>query len=95
MPSDEVWTLLDHRENDTTLGAANYQPYDFFFTYPQPVTPGDVNGDGDVNADDYEALRLYIVGKPVDGFVSAAADLNEDGKINAQDLLKLVQKIGF
>ena len=94
-PDDEVWTLLDHRENDTTLGAANYQPYDFFFTYPQPVILGDVNGDGDVNADDYEMLRLYIVGKPVEGFVPAAADLNEDGKINAQDLVKLVQKTGF
>ena len=54
-----------------------------------------MNGDGEVNADDYEALRLYIVGKSLDGFVPAAADLNEDGKINAQDLLKLVQKIGF
>ena len=95
VPDDEVWTLLDHRENDTTLGAANYQPYDFFFNYPQLVTPGDVNGDGEVNADDYEALRLYIVGKLVDGFVPAAADLNEDGKINAQDLLKLIQKAGF
>ena len=91
VPDDDAWTLLDHRENDTTLGAANYQPYDFFFTYPQPVTPGDVNGDGEVNAADYEALKAYIVGKPVEGFVPAAADLNEDGKINAQDLVKLIR----
>ena len=90
-PSDEVWTLLDHRENDTTLGAANYQPYDFFFTYPQPFIPGDVNGDGEVNALDYEALKHYIVGKAVEGFVPAAADLNKDGKINAQDLVMLSQ----
>ena len=88
---DEVWTLLDHRENDTTLGAANYTPYDFFFTYPQPVTPGDVNGDGEVNALDYEALKAYIVGKTVEGFVPAAADLNGDGKINSQDLVKLIR----
>ena len=88
-PSDEDWTLLDHRENDTTLGAANYQPYDFFFTYPQPFIPGDVNGDGEVNALDYEALKHYIVGKAVEGFVPAAADLNKDGKINAQDLVML------
>ena len=90
VPGHEAWTLLDHRENDTTLGAANYQPYDFFFTYPQPFIPGDVNGDSEVNALDYEALKLYIVGKPVEGFVPAAADLNEDGKINAQDLVKLL-----
>ena len=89
VPDDGVWTLLDHRENDTTLGAANYTPYDFFFSYLKPVIPGDVNGDGEVNKLDYESLRLYIVGKPVEGFVPAAADLNEDGKINAQDLVKL------
>ena len=92
-PDDEVWMLLDHRENDTTLGATNYTPYDFFFTYPQPVTPGDVNGDGEVNAFDYEALKAYIVGKPVEVFVPAAADLNGDGKINAQDLVKLIQNL--
>lgn len=91
VPDDAVWMLLDHREDDTTLGAVNYQPYDFFFATPQPVIPGDVNGDGEVNAFDYEALRVYIVGKPVEGFVPAAADLNEDEKINAQDLMKLIQ----
>ena len=91
VPDDKVWTLLDRRENDTTLGATNYTPYDFFFSYPQPVIPGDVNGDGEVDAADYEALRLYIVGKPVEGFVPAAADLNSDGKVNAQDLVLLTK----
>ena len=28
-PDDEEWILLDHRENDETLGATNYEPYDF------------------------------------------------------------------
>ncbi|MBO7069239.1 MAG: CotH kinase family protein [Bacteroidaceae bacterium] len=36
-PNDSEWTLLDRRENDNTLGAANYEPYDFIITYPQPV----------------------------------------------------------
>ena len=89
VPDDEVWTLLDHRENDNTLGAVNYTPYDFFFSYPQPVIPGDVNGDREANMLDYEALKLYIVGKPVEGFVPEAADLNTDGKVNAQDLVLL------
>ncbi|MBR5395176.1 MAG: CotH kinase family protein [Bacteroidaceae bacterium] len=93
VPDDEVWMLLDRRESDTTLGAVNYQPYDFFFTTPQPVIPGDVNGDGEVNALDYEVLKAYIVGKPVEDFVPAAADLNEDEKINAQDLMLLIQII--
>jgi len=93
-PDDGVWTLLDRRENDTTLGATSFTPYDFFFTYPQPVMPGDVNGDGHVDAADYEALQLFIIGKPVEGFVPEAADLNGDGKVNAQDLVKLTQAIG-
>ena len=33
-PDDAVWTLLDHREDDHTLGAEASAPYDFFFTYP-------------------------------------------------------------
>ena len=43
-----------------------------------------------MNALDYEALKAYIVGKPVEDFVPDAADLNGDGKINAQDLVKLI-----
>ena len=94
VPDDEVWTLLDRREGDTTLGAVNYTPFDFFFTYPEPeppVKPGDVNGDGTVDAADYDMLRLYIVGKPAEGFVPAAADLNGDGKVNAQDVVRLIK----
>ena len=35
-PDDEDWTLIDRRENDNTLGAFNYEPYDFFITPPEP-----------------------------------------------------------
>jgi len=94
-PDDDVWTLLDRRENDATLEATNFTPYDFFFTnpQPQPVIAGDVNGDGEINSQDYDTLRFYIVGKPVENFVPEAADLNEDGKINAQDLQILIGKM--
>ena len=90
VPDSNVWTLLDHRENDYTLGAVNYTPYDFFFTYPTPVIPGDVNGDGLTSLLDYEAMRAYIVGKQVEGFSAEAADINADGKVNAQDLMRLI-----
>lgn len=93
VPDDESWMLLDRREDDNTMGAANYAPYDFYFSYPETVVPGDVNGDGRVDAYDYVALKLYIVGKPVEGFVSEAADLNADGKINSQDLVRLARLV--
>ena len=35
-PDDACWEFLDRRENDHTLGAVNYTPYDFFFSYPVP-----------------------------------------------------------
>jgi hypothetical protein len=92
-PESEVWTLLDHREDDTTIGASNLTPYDFFISYPQTIIPGDVNGDGEVDILDYTALKLYIVGKPVEGFIPEAADLNADEKINAQDLVLLMNLI--
>lgn len=90
VPGSDVWTLLDRRENDNTLAAVNYTPYDFFFTYPTPVIPGDVNGDGLTDLLDYEAMRNYIVGRQVEGFNVAAADINADGKVNAQDLMRLI-----
>ena len=75
-----------------TLGAENFKPYDFFFSYPKPA-PGDIDGNGTVDAADYAALKLYIVGRNVEAFVPEAADLNGDGKVNAQDLVLLADML--
>ncbi len=48
--------------------------------------PGDVNGDGDVNAMDVNLLRRYIVGGYDVTINLLAADVNADGDINAQDV---------
>ena len=44
VPDDTCWKLLDRRENDTTLGATNYTPYDFYFSfsYPEPEPDDDI-----------------------------------------------------
>ena len=48
-------------------------------------TPGDVNGDGDVNNKDLGLLQRYINGWDID-VVAAASDVNADGDINNKDL---------
>ena len=58
-------------------------------------TPGDVNGDGKLNAIDLNAIVNYILEHrnfPFT-FVEKAADLNADGKINAIDVNALTNMI--
>ena len=87
---DDVWTLLDRRENDYTLGATNYTPYDF--TLPQPVTKGDVNGDGKVDLSDAIMVTYYSLHVIPANFNEAAADLNGDGKIDLSDAIIIIYK---
>ena len=93
-PGDTSWTLLDQHVKDYSLQAVNFMPFDFWFDYPQPVVlAGDVNGDGQVDSNDYECLRRHIVGLTDTSFVEQAADLNDDGKVNAQDLMLLLKAL--
>lgn len=55
-------------------------------------TPGDVNGDGKVNAADDILLQRHLAGWEVD-IDKEAADLNGDGKINAADEILLQRKL--
>lgn len=50
-------------------------------------TPGDLNGDKNVNTTDVILLRRYIVGGYNTSINEAAADVNNDGKINATDVI--------
>ena len=38
-------------------------------------------------------MRRHIVGLEVENFVPEAADLNGDGKVNAQDLVELINSM--
>ena len=92
VPDDVVWALLDHRENDTTIGATNYTPYDFFFTYPQPVLMADVNGDGEVDLSDAIMVTYYSLHVVPANFNEAAADVNGDGEIDLSDAIIIIYK---
>ena len=57
------------------------------------VIKGDANGDGEVNVSDIVEIVNYIMNKPSDKFVFAAADVNEDGEVNVTDIVKVVSII--
>lgn len=57
------------------------------------VIKGDANGDGEVNVSDIVEIVNYIMNKPSDKFVFAAADMNGDGEVNVTDIVKVVSII--
>ena len=58
------------------------------------VEPGDVNGDGRVNARDARALLRYLAGLVEENELNlAAADYNSDGRINARDARAILRYI--
>ena len=66
---------------------------DGFVTGTKPLTRGDVNGDGEVNATDVELISDNILGKPTTTFLKKAADINEDKVINVIDIVGTVNMI--
>ncbi len=48
---------------------------------------GDVNGDGVVNDADVKDVARFIMGKTPTGFIKDAADVNNDNKVNAADIV--------
>lgn len=57
------------------------------------VTPGEVNGDGKINAKDISDIMKHMLGKTPEGFIEAAADYNSDGSINAKDITAIMKAI--
>lgn len=57
-------------------------------------TLGDVNGDGQINSDDFDLVNSYMEGSSsLTRQQFEAADINKDGKIDAMDTYKLQQYI--
>ncbi|MCD8359169.1 MAG: dockerin type I repeat-containing protein, partial [Oscillospiraceae bacterium] len=59
-------------------------------------TPGDLNGDGEVNASDLTILARHVgkVETMEDETALANADVTGDGNVDASDLTKLAQYVG-
>ena len=81
-----------------TVSGANAANYyityvDGTLTIVAGCTPGDVNGDDEINGFDIVYLVDIIMGNPSFTFDFAAADLDGDGEINGFDLVELVDLI--
>ena len=55
-------------------------------TSSNPSLRGDVNGDGEVNISDVNAIVNIILGATVDTSTMTRADVNEDGEVNISDI---------
>lgn len=55
--------------------------------------PGDANSDWKVNAADIDAIADYIVKGKTEGFVIDNADVSNDGKVDASDIVKMINII--
>jgi hypothetical protein len=60
--------------------------YSWNFTTASAVTPGDANGDGNVNALDITKVERIIAGLDTQ---TSGADANQDGNVNALDITKI------
>jgi hypothetical protein len=54
---------------------------------------GDANGSGNVDSNDIDTITRYIMTGEADGFIFNNADVNEDNKIDAADIVKIVNLI--
>ncbi len=86
---------MDYVENWIRL----HMPYideHVFHDWVDPVPPfikGDVNGDGEVNIADINALISIILGGEADDATMIRADVNEDGEVNIADINNLIDII--
>lgn len=91
-------TTLDGLKAGATYGFRSYAKTASGTTYGEEKTfktklIGDVDGDGELTKADAKAIADHIVGNTPAGFNKKMADVNEDGKINAVDIVMLINII--
>ena len=55
------------------------------------VSPGDVNGNGEVDIDDAVSILRHLVSKPNATFIEEAADVNGNGGIDIDDAVSILK----
>ena len=94
---DKEWNATPMRSCEAAVQRPTYEPLVKGTAYyaekgaAPRVTPGDVDGNGKLNAKDVTGIMKYLVGKASAGFDEAAADFDGNGKINAKDVTGLMK----
>ena len=80
--------------NDETTATLNLDELDYmYFGDEETYITGDVNGDGEVNIADVNALIDLILGGNADATTLTRADVNSDGEVNIADINALIDII--
>jgi hypothetical protein len=78
----------------TVMGVGNYDgSVSVDYQIVLSDIPGDANGNGVVDENDKDAIVRYIMEGDEEGFIFRNADVNEDGEVNAADIVLIVNKI--
>ncbi|MCD8390067.1 MAG: leucine-rich repeat protein [Oscillospiraceae bacterium] len=97
--SEDEWNAIEIGDGNTNLTSAtiHYTTTDADDEPTSPATtPGDLNGDGEVDASDLTILARHVgkVETMEDETALANADVTGDGNVDASDLTKLAQYVG-
>ena len=92
---EDVWQGLRQRSIPLTVPEGSVEAYrktDQWrnFWFDSGWLKGDVNGDGEVNVADINAIVSIILGKPAADATMRRADVNGDGEINVADINMVV-----
>lgn len=95
---ENVWQGLNQPHIPLQVPAASVEDYRNadqwgYFWFDSGWLKGDVNGDGEVNVADINAIVGIILGHPADDSTLRRADVNEDGEINIADINAIVEII--
>ncbi len=92
--AQQLEITVDAEAGTVTAALTHFSLYALAQLTLEGPLPGDVNGDGRVNARDARLLLQYVAGLvETDALAIDAADLNGDGRINARDARALLQLV--
>ena len=82
---------------EVTTQSNKYQVKNVTDTYlpylDNPLSKGDVNGDGKVDVDDVAAIISHVLGRAVEPFLFAQADMDDNSAIDVTDVSMLISVI--